>query len=88
MTDAEFGSVVLATAGRDKGRFFLIVEVVDDNFVRIADGDTRKLATPKLKKKKHLKTTETRLDKIAEKLVAGQTVFDKELKSALRVFNG
>ena len=49
------GRVVLSTQGRDEGRYFIVLEVIDENFVLMADGLTRKLAHPKKKKVKHLR---------------------------------
>ena len=81
------GSVVYSRAGRDAGIFFLVVEVVDDNFVKICDGDARKLAKPKLKKIKHLKNTGDVLEGIGEKLQNNVKVYDAEIYSALRRYN-
>ena len=50
----EIGRVVESRQGRDAGRCFVILHVVDDQFVMMADGLTRKLAHPKKKKVKHL----------------------------------
>jgi len=83
----ELGQVVYSKAGRDSGRYFVVVEIVDDVFVKIADGDLRKIKKPKLKKIKHLKSNGDKLDKIAEKLIQGAQVFDSELRSALKAFN-
>ena len=49
------GRVVLSTQGRDEGRYFIILEVIDDNFVYMADGLTRKIDQPKKKRIKHLR---------------------------------
>ena len=49
------GRVVLSTQGRDEGRYFIVLEVVDENFVLMADGLTRKINHPKKKKIKHLR---------------------------------
>ena len=49
------GRVVLSTQGRDAGRYFIVLEVMDDQFVLMADGLTRKLDHPKKKKIKHLR---------------------------------
>ena len=81
------GSVVYSRAGRDEGRFYVVIEIVDDSFVTIADGDVRKLAKPKKKKIKHLKNTGDVLDGIAEKLLLGTRIYDAELFSALRKYN-
>ena len=80
----ELGQVVLSKAGRDSGRCFAVVEIVSPDYVKIADGDLRRIKNAKLKKVKHLKTTEVVLDKIKDKLENGRQVFDAELFSALR----
>ena len=49
------GRVVLSTQGRDEGRYFFVLEVIDENFVCMADGLTRKIDHPKKKKVKHLR---------------------------------
>lgn len=81
------GQVVLSTKGRDAGRYFVIVEVASGGYVRIADGEVRRIANPKLKKGKHVVWEGEVLDGIAEKILAGKQVFDSELKSALRKYN-
>ena len=81
------GSVVYSRAGRDEGRFYAVIEIVDDSFVTIADGDVRKLVKPKKKKIRHLKNTGDVLDGIAEKLMIGTKIYDAELFSALRKYN-
>ena len=49
------GRVVLSTQGRDEGRYFIVLEVIDEDFVLMADGLTRKIDHPKKKKIKHLR---------------------------------
>ncbi len=48
------GQFVRSKAGRDKGRVFIIVDVIDDQYVLVADGDLRRIGNPKKKKVKHL----------------------------------
>lgn len=48
------GQIVRSKAGRDKYRHHVIVEVIDNEYVTIADGKTRKIERPKKKKLKHL----------------------------------
>ena len=47
----EVGRVVMSRQGRDRDRCFVILSVVDDQFVMMADGLTRKLDHPKRKSK-------------------------------------
>lgn len=81
------GDVVYSKSGRDSGRYFAVVALERENYVRIADGDVRRLKNAKLKNVKHLKVTGDRLERIAEKLEAGAQVFDSELYSALRLYD-
>jgi len=82
----EVGQVVYSKAGRDSGRYFVIVEVIDENTVKIADGDLRRIKNAKLKNVKHLQTDGDILPKIAEKLKSGTQVFDVELNKAIRFY--
>lgn len=83
----DVGYVVQSSAGRDKGRYYTVIAVVDRDFVRVCDGETRTQDNPKRKRIKHLKPNGDILTKIAEKFAAGKQVFDAEIRSALRVYN-
>lgn len=50
----KIGQVVRSKNGRDIGKVLLIIDIVDDEYVKIVDGDRRTLDNPKLKKVKHL----------------------------------
>ena len=56
----EKGSVVLATAGRDAGRLFVLLESDDGEYL-LADGRTRRLSHPKRKNPRHVQITALRL---------------------------
>lgn len=49
------GSVVLSLCGRDKGRMLVVVGIIDDSYVYVADGRLRRVESPKRKKIKHIK---------------------------------
>ena len=51
----EVGDVVISKAGHDRGNLFVVLESIDSEYVRIADGRTRTLEKPKKKKRRHLK---------------------------------
>ncbi len=82
------GLMVISLAGRDKGRIAAVVGVVDENYVLIADGRTRKTESPKRKKLKHLRVIAgvderlTRLEpgKLTNRLIRERV---KELEIAL-----
>ena len=80
----EIGRVAVSTAGRDKGRFFIILDIIDEQYVYIVDGDLRSKDRPKKKKIKHLRFCSEVLGNIAEKLKTNVRVFDAEIRSAIR----
>jgi ribosomal protein L14E/L6E/L27E len=54
MEGFEKGTVVLVTAGKEKGLIFVVVQDFNTRQVLIADGRHRKLACPRKKSIKHL----------------------------------
>ena len=86
MADIEprVGMVVASRMGRDKDKVFMVAAIVNPEFVMLADGKYRKLASAKLKRWKHVKPVGKALEGIAAKLETGKKVFDSELYSALK----
>lgn len=68
--------IVRSAAGRDKGKFMVIVSIEGD-FAYIADGRERKLDKPKKKRLKHIRVTNTVVD-------ADCMATDKGLRKLLR----
>jgi len=62
------GDIVLAIAGRDSERLFLVTGILDENYVYIADGKSRKADFPKKKKIKHIKLVKKAGDDFIESL--------------------
>ena len=81
--DFRNGDIVLSKAGRDKGKYFVVLDVIDTQYVEIADGTLRKVDNPKLKKCKHLENTGKTSDWICKKLKEGIRVTNPDLKREL-----
>ena len=79
----EVGRVVLSRAGRDQGRYFVIVDVIDENYVAIANGCQRKIDNPKKKKIKHLVAKSELFEEIRKKIFSGSRIFDYEVRNKL-----
>ena len=79
----ETGRVVISKCGRDEGRRFLVTAEIDEDFVLIADGDTRKLAKQKKKRRKHLKPTLTLSQELRERILKGDMPEDFEIRACL-----
>ena len=71
----EVGRVVLSRAGRDQGHYFVIVDVIDENYVAIANGCQRKVDNPKKKKIKHLAAQKEIFEGIREKIFSKKEDF-------------
>ena len=81
--NAAVGQIVISRAGRDAGRKFAVVRVIDDLYVEICDGDLRKVEKPKKKKIKHLNITDDMAEGLAEKLKSGDRITNAEIRKAL-----
>ncbi|MCR4432168.1 MAG: KOW domain-containing RNA-binding protein [Tepidanaerobacteraceae bacterium] len=83
MHEISLGQLVLSCAGRDRGRFMIVVKILDENYVYVADGTLRKVENPKKKKIKHIRVLNKKSDYIAEKLKNKRKIFNDEIKKAL-----
>lgn len=72
------GQIVFSKAGRDKGRFMVVVRS-GDKFIYVCDGKERPLARPKRKNVKHIAFTNTVID-------SNSYLTDKSLRKALAVY--
>lgn len=85
MSDAEIqaGQFVKAKAGRDRGKYFLIYDVLNATFVRVVDGKSRKVINPKKKNVRHLQVIPVPAGEIAARLARGDRVTDDEVARAV-----
>ena len=79
----EIGRVVFSRAGRDQGHYFVVVDVIDENYVAIANGCQRKVDNPKKKKIKHLVAKPELLEEISKKISEKKRIFDSEVRNKL-----
>ena len=77
------GTVVTSKAGRDKKRSFIVMDILDEQYVLLADGCLRKIENPKKKKIKHLFVEKTVIDSIKLKLTEKKQVFNAEIRNCL-----
>lgn len=84
--DIHPGDIVYSKAGRDKGKYFFVTQMIDDQYVYICDGDIRRLEKPKKKKLKHLQGVSTGIPQIKQKLENSQKLTNSELRKGLAAF--
>jgi len=82
----KLGQIVTSKAGRDKGRAFIIQEIVDHEYVKVVDGDLRRIERPKLKKVKHLNISHMVLTEIEVVLSEGKRLSNEILRKSLESF--
>ncbi|WP_010237737.1 MULTISPECIES: KOW domain-containing RNA-binding protein [Clostridium] len=78
------GTVVYSKAGRDTDRKFIIMDIIDKEYVYICDGDLRKVQKPKKKKIKHLMFTETVAEDIKKSLISNVEVSNLQVRRFLQ----
>ena len=77
------GQLVRASCGRDEGKYFFIIKKVEESFVLISDGKSRKLDKPKLKKIKHLIVEKYVNEEIKMLLQNGNKITDSYIRAEL-----
>ncbi len=86
MNDLELGQIVRSAAGRDKGCWLVVTEIIDDNYVGVCNGRNRKVSNPKRKKIKHLAKTNRVDNTVKERLQNGIKVGNAEIRKILDPF--
>jgi large subunit ribosomal protein L14e len=81
------GKVAISNSGRDEGKTFIIIGIINDNYVYISDGYLRTIEKPKKKKIKHLTITDTVAENLKNLLQAGDKVNNSAIKKYLQSMN-
>jgi len=77
------GQLVCSKGGRDKGRCYLVLEVMDQHFVRLVDGNRRRIDRPKRKNIKHLQVLLAPDARLAEKIKAKESITNTDVRQAI-----
>ena len=78
------GKVVNSKAGRDMHRKFIVVGIVNSEYVYIADGDLRKIEKPKKKKVRHLDFTGIVAQEVKDLILSKKEVTNSKIKIFLQ----
>lgn len=84
VTPPRLGQLAISKQGRDAGTVFLVVALLNEEYVLVADGRKRSVERPKKKNRKHLDLTLRVAEEIAAKLEAGEQVSDEEIVDAIQ----
>ena len=78
-------SIVRSDAGRDKGKL-LMVMAVQGEYLLLADGKSRKVESPKRKKRKHVLFVAADDNRVSQKIISDEKVTNSELRRTLAAY--
>ncbi|MCP8618023.1 KOW domain-containing RNA-binding protein [Salirhabdus salicampi] len=80
------GQIVRVVQGRENGNFAIIIDIVDDRFVMLADGEKRKFDRPKRKNIQHVQLIDYVSPEVKNSLLETGRVTNGKLRFALSKF--
>ncbi|HHD2752072.1 TPA: hypothetical protein ACOTG0_000842 [Clostridium perfringens] len=78
------GRLVTSNAGRDIGKSYIVIEVVDD-YLLVANGATKTIEMPKKKKIKHVVLTEILDDELKSCIISRDKNVNLKIKRFLKL---
>ncbi|WML36251.1 KOW domain-containing RNA-binding protein [Clostridium sp. OS1-26] len=81
------GKIVYSKAGRDQGKVFVVVSILNDEYVYVCDGSLRPVEKPKRKKIKHLEFTNIIAEEIGSLLMSDEKVTNAIIKRILQSYD-
>jgi ribosomal protein L14E/L6E/L27E len=78
-------SIVRSDAGRDKGKLFIVM-AVQGEYLLLADGKSRKVESPKRKKRKHVLFVAADETRVSQKIISNEKVTNSELRRTLATY--
>lgn len=85
-SEPQVGQLVKVLKGRDAGAVYVIVGILDDRFVWIADGNKRKFDGPKRKNAQHLELLPIVSSEVVHSLQESGRVTNGKLRHAVLVY--
>ena len=80
-------NIVRSDAGRDKGKIFAVL-AVEGEFLLLADGKSRRVESPKHKKRRHVLFVSAEETRLSEKIKGSEKITNSELRRTLAAFRG
>lgn len=80
------GRLAYSKAGRDKGNLVVVIGILDEAFVLVADGQKRRVENPKKKRLKHLDFTENVTVDLLTVIENGLKLKNSEIKKAIEKY--
>jgi large subunit ribosomal protein L14e len=71
ISDDILGKLAISKSGRDLGKPFVVIKVINERYLLLCDGDLRKIEKPKKKNIRHVRLTSLRADEVLKILHSG-----------------
>ena len=75
-------NIVRSDAGRDKGKLFVVL-AVEGEYLLLADGKSRKVESPKRKKRRHVLFVAADENRLSDKMKSEEKITNSELRRTL-----
>ncbi|OPX84405.1 MAG: hypothetical protein A4E53_04185 [Pelotomaculum sp. PtaB.Bin104] len=80
----EIGHLVSSIKGRDRGRYYLVVGIISQSMVLVADGEERKVEDPKRKNVRHLHLFNVIAGEVLNKALSGRRVTNTDIRREIK----
>lgn len=80
-------NIVRSDAGRDRGKLFVVL-AVEGEYLLLADGKSRKVESPKRKKRRHVLFVAADENRLSEKIKSEEKITNSELRRTLAAYRG
>jgi ribosomal protein L14E/L6E/L27E len=78
-------NIVRSDAGRDKGKLFVVLDT-EGEYLLLADGRSRKVESPKRKKRRHVLFVSAEENRLSVKINSNEKVTNSELRRTLAAY--
>ena len=75
-------NIVRSDAGRDKGKLFVVL-AVEGEYLLLSDGKSRKVESPKRKKRRHVLFVAADENRLSDKIKSEEKITNSELRRTL-----
>ncbi|MDD3654300.1 MAG: KOW domain-containing RNA-binding protein [Desulfotomaculaceae bacterium] len=84
----QIGHLVSSIKGRDRGKYYLVVDILSQCMVLIANGEERKIENPKRKNVKHLHFFGIIAAEVSDKAMSGRRVTNTDIRKGIKSLAG
>ncbi len=83
--DITASNIVMSAAGRDSGKLFVVL-AVEGEYLLLADGKSRKVESPKRKKRRHVRFVAQDGGRLSKQIKGEAGITNSELRRTLAAF--